>query len=284
MYSRHPNQVSHLNFQNLSLFDPFIINGFLYLDVLFTRFNYSVIYLVSQVGSAIIFGWLSVDVIRKIKNGEADYFSHLVLITSLCVMGFLAALSIYYPKDARGSFVWTYVTEVRYFAPAVFLIIFYLLKNLNFKAVNRPLRFTVSVFVVASIVFTLLLGVYYLVTNNTAGSFYSLYGKIFRVNEFVESKKNNQTYFISLSNHPPTDSETTSLVAVNGTKVAINYYKYFPDSIIAPLFSKSTRLPAGKKIIVFLDKNVTILDSINLTNRHTIEQNSEGEKFLVINN
>ncbi|MEO7534685.1 MAG: hypothetical protein ABIU30_12590 [Ferruginibacter sp.] len=284
MENRHPNKKSHLYFENLLLFDPFIVNGFFYLDVFYTRFNYHLTYFISQISSALILIWAAVHIVKRIRDKQADYFSHLVLITSFSLLGFLTALSVYYPKDAYGSFEWTYVTEYRYFAPAVFLLIFYLVKNLSFSWSGRLAQFAISAFVVISICCTFILGVYYWMINNKAGSFENLYGKIFRVNEFVEKQKGGQTYFISLSNHPPTDTEATSLVAINGTKVAMSYYGYFPDSTFNILFSKTKLLPQGKKFILFLDHNDKILDSINLTNRHKIEQNSEGEKFLVINN
>ena len=102
--------------------------------------------------------------------------------------------------------------------------------------------------------------------------------------DFMETQKSDSTYFISLTNHAPTDSEVTSLVATRGNKVVLSYYKYFPESAYARLFSTGKKLPPGKKVVIFIDHNDKLMDSINPSNKWSIEKNHFGEKFLVVNN
>lgn len=284
MAGRHPEKADKFYFENLILFDPFIANAFIFLDILYSRFSYYPVHYSALALTVVATVWILIKNIIKIKRKEADFFSHLLVVTIICVICFLSALSIHYPRDAYGSYVWTYVTEFRYFAPAVFLVILFLVKYVRLKLPVKNFSFVISAFVVTCISVTFVLGIYYRVTDNNAGSFESLYGKIFRVKDFVEKQQGDETYFLSLSNHPPTDSETTSLVALGGTKVAMTYYGYFPAAAYSGIFSESSLVPAGKKIIVFIDHNDKVLNTINLSNRHTIEQNSHGEKFLIINN
>jgi hypothetical protein len=284
IYNRHPNDVKTFYFENILLFTPFLANGFFYLDIAAQWFNYKLVQLVSLLFTIWIFGWIIVKTAQQIKAGKVDYFSHLVLITLLLVTGFLTALSLFYPSDEHTTYSWTYVKEFRYFSPAVFLIIIYLVKKFKLSFRQKPAHLFISFFVGISAISALLLGSYYQITGNMSNSFENKYGKINRVDEFVARRKDEQTYFLSLTNNVPVDIEATSMVAIKGTKVSINYDGDFPDSTFSALYSKTHRIPKDKKLIIFLDQNEKILDSINLMNHHRIEANSYGEKFLIIEN
>ena len=130
--NRHPDNSSLFHFQNLRLFDPFIMNAFFFLDVLYQRFGYYPVQITAIIITLLILGWLFLHITNKIRKKQADFFNHLVLAVTVCVVCFLIALSVRYPMDAYGSYVWTYVVEFRYFAPAIFLIILYLVKHISF--------------------------------------------------------------------------------------------------------------------------------------------------------
>jgi hypothetical protein len=291
LYNRYTVEEKGLHFSNLLLFSPFLVHAFVYLDALYMRFSISVVYFMAQVLTFFLISLIVFRIVSQIRKGKADYFTHSVLITTLCVAGFLASLSVYYPKDVHPSHVWTYVVETRYFAPAIFLLMLYLFRNIRLKRPQKITEWLPSVFTVTTVGFAFLLGCYYLAVNNTAGSFQNLYGRLFRIRDYVEKQRTNETYFLSLTSESPRegdgsseDSKVTSVVALGGTKVAVTYYDYFPDSATSLLFSKTKLVPAGKKIIIYLGQNTQILDSINLNNHHRLEQNSFGERFLVINN
>lgn len=290
MHNRYLSQERSLQFSNLSLFNPFIVATFFHLDLLYQRFFIPAVHAAALALTAALFAVISISIVQKMRRTEARFFDYFVFTVSFSVIAFLSALSVYLPRDVHPTHEWTYVKDFRYFSPAVFMVLLYLLKNFQWP-LKRNLQSLLSVFTAAGIAFALLLSAYYFATHNRAGSYANLYGKYLRIQHVVDSLKNDQTYFIALTadagddaNGRQNNTKATSLVAANDTKVVMSSEFYFPDSSYSVLFSKSSLVMPGKRVIVFLDGNTKILDSLNLANRHTFGQTAYGERYLVINN
>ena len=291
LYNRYASPERHLHLSNLTLFNPFIIATFFHLDVFRQRFNIPVVQAVAVAATAALFIVIVIAIFQKIKKSQAVFFDHLVYTVIISVVAFLAALSVYLPKDIHPTLQWTYVKDFRYFAPAVFMVLLYLLKNFRFELKRKNLQTMLSVFTTASMAFALLLGIYYWMIHNQAASYANLNEKYWRIQHVVDSLKNDQTYFISLTAQAGDDpggrlqdTKAASVIATSGTKVIVSGEGYFPVANYSALFADSVLLAPGKQIIVFIDRNTKLLDSLNLHNRHQLGQTAYGEKYLVINN
>jgi hypothetical protein len=192
------------------------------------------------------------------------------------------ALSLKFPKDPQGIYFWTYVKEYRYFAPAIFLIIVYLFKT--YGAFEKGMRRHILTYMLFfAIVWATGLKLYYTYIGNKAASFENMYGRIFTVADHVNKLADKDTYFVSYTGDVVFDTQVTSIVAIKDIKVAMSYYGYFPDSTFkTPFMAK--QISAGKKIIVYLDHNRQMLDSVNAMNSHVVDTMADGGTFLVIKN
>jgi hypothetical protein len=133
-------------------------------------------------------------------------------------------------------------------------------------------------------IYALGLKVYYSIINNRAGSFENMHGKVFDVAEYLKGQKDENTFFISMTNEDVTNTNVTSLAAIKDIKVVMNYYGYYSDSAFYNLFSKDAIIQPGKKVIIYLDQNKTIIDSINKQNKMRFEKTKKGQQLLVIQN
>ena len=285
MYTERSMGDGRWHFGNLLLFNPFIMSSFFYLQPLYQRMNWQIVNAITVPCSIAIFGWIIWDAGKRMINKKADYYDHLCLITILAVTGFIALLSIRYPRAISNGIHWTYVMEFRYFAPACFLVIIYFFKNFKIRG-NRNFRsLLLSSFVAASVAVTVLLSAYYWVIDNKASSFASLYGKVVKAADYATAQKGNNTYFVSLSNNMLQDAQITSLAAIQGVKVVVNYYGYFPDSTFNVLFARDAVIAPGKKVLVYIGQNTAVLNRINPRNHYRIEKDADdGAQFLIIEN
>jgi hypothetical protein len=192
-------------------------------------------------------------------------------------------LSVYYPVDAEDEFKWTFVTEYRYFAPAIFLFLLFAFKQLD-KLDTKKLRSVLAFsFIVVVLLYAGTLKIYYAYIDNKAGSFNNMHSKVFDVSDHLKQKNEPNTYFVSLTKNDVVDAQVTSLVAMQGGKVAMSYYGYYKDSTFKSMFNAKSIDP-GKKLIIYFDQNTSILDSINKKNNFYIEKTKSGQQLLVIKN
>ncbi len=279
---RHASDGVLLHFGNLRYFYPFIIDSLFYLGPFGNKLNSNLVNNISATITVLLFLWIAIGIIKKMQSKQARYFDYLALVTMVFVVGFLVLLSLKFKKDEDGPVSWTYVKEYRYYAPAIFLLLIYLFKTYDpFNKENRKtaLRFLV----LPAVLFAILLKGYYTYVGNRANSFEALYGKVFAVTEEVKKMADKDTYFMSYTGGGMFDSQLTSTVAINGVKVSMSYYSYFPDSTYKVPFSDKM-LPAGKKIIVYLDDAKALLDTTHTVNKYTIEPATSGGQFLVFKN
>lgn len=290
LYDRYTTQKRSLNLSNLALFDPFVVATFFYMDLFYQRFYIPTVQAVAQVLTLLVLTAVSFSIFKTLKQHRATYFNCLVLSTLISVVGFLAALSVYYPRDVHPTHQWTYVRDFRYFSPVVFLLLLYLLKNLRWSFRTDQLQTVLATFTVTGIAFGLLLSSYYIFSHNEAGSYVNLHGRYMRIRAAVDSLKNDQTYFISLTANAGDDpsgrlrdTKAASIVATTGTRVIMTSEGYYPASAYNVLFSKTKLLPRNKRVVVFYDDNTKVLDSINMNNPHRFGHTRFGEGYLVIN-
>jgi hypothetical protein len=280
--SRHAGNDSTIHFANLYYFYPFISASLFYLDILSSRINSGWVNNGAVLITFILLTVVLMNIIRKVIARKADYFEYLTLVTTLFVTGFFILLSLKYKKDQQGIYFWTYVKEYRYFASAIFIILIYLFRE-YIPTASRPKMRLLSYVLVGCLVMAVGLKGYYVYVGNKAASFDNMYGKVFKVANDAKQVAGNDAYFMSYTKDAVFDTQLTSVVAINGTKVAMSYYGYFPDSTFKTPFTPQ-QIPAGKKIVVYLDKNIQMLDTVNSINKHRIETTSDGEQFLVVEN
>lgn len=272
-----------LYFQNLLMYNAFLVNSFIYMEGLLQRVHLWWAQLSVQLLNGLIVLVLLFQLGKRMAAGKADYFMHLVFWTTVCVCGFLALLSVVYPQETFvGIYFWTYVKELRYFLPVVFLLIVYLIRHFHLRLPRTASSALAFVFVGVAAVFGFALNSYYKLTHNRAASFQNMVGRIERAEKFVRNRQDSNTYFLSMTGNSAVDAQATSLAAISGAKVVISYDGVFPDAYLSPLFSKARPLPHGKKVIIYLNDNLRIADSLNPQLAHHIEQDAEGEKFLLV--
>lgn len=276
--------LSSFHFQNLALFNPFIIVSLFYFDPLYLRFNAELLERIALIGTLIILTFLFIDIGRKLYVKRATYFESLILTSILAVSGFLILVSLTVPKDNFNGYEWTFVREYRYFAPAILLFLIYAFGSFQLKKHQNFYQASLSVLVGLSMVSVIVLSGYYLLIKNKSTSFDSLYGKVFQVSEYMKKHHNENTYFLSLSNDLATDTEITSLMALNGSKVTLTYSNRFPDSTKNIIFSNHKPLANGKKVVIYYGKNKQVPEKINKANKYWIEKDATGEEFLIIHN
>lgn len=274
---------NQLHFDNLLLFNPFIASALFYFAPLYLRFNEHIIHGIAMTITLAVIVLVAISFIKNIKERNLSYCDSLFISTLVLVSSFLIAISLRFPRETSTD-GWTFVKEYRYFAPVILLFFIYAFKRLK---LNRKIGYNISALsflIILSCTSTFVIQAYYKVINNKANSFNNLYGKVFDISNYVINRSDTNTYFLSLTNNALTDTELTSLVAIHGVKVSIRYYNYFPSSAINILFNKAKTIARGKKIIIYYGENKTILKNINPQNRFWIEQNGEGDEFLVIKN
>lgn len=292
MHNRYETGKAGLHLDNLAMFNPFLVSGLVHIELFYQRFHIDTVRAIGLVLTAVLSAGVLLVIAERIKARRADYFDHLVYVTLFSVVGFLVLLSVYYPKDDHPtSHQWTYVKNFRYFAPAVFLLLLFLVRMLRYPARTLSWQNAMVHFTAACLLFGIGLAGYYIITNNRAASYANLDGKFLRIKQVTDSLRHDQTYFVSLTRKHGddpggrlTDTKATSVVATAGTKVVVSGENYFPENQYSVLFSDSALLPRGKRVIVFLDENTKMLDSINRNNRHWLGQTAYGERYLVINN
>lgn len=268
---------------NLSMYNAFFLNSFIYLEGFLQRTHTYFWQYLLQLLNVLLVGTILFQIGKRMWAGKADYFSHLVFWTTVFVCGFLALLSLVYPPETFiGRYSWTYVKELRYFLPAVFLLIVYLLRHVRFRRPRTAFSALIFAFVGFTALFGFALNCYYKLTKNRAASFDNMVGRLIKAEKFVESRQDSNTYFVSLTGNSGMDAQATSLAAISGSKVVISYDGVFPNSYLSPLFSTARPLAHGKKVIVYLNDNVRIADSLNPQLPHHIEQNADGDKFLLV--
>lgn len=281
-YNRVTTEKS-LHFENLFLFNPFLVLSLFYSDPLYLRFgspSFDAVLLFATLGIA---ACIAADVIKKLLQKNAGYFDALMLVSLVSVCGFLSYVSLKFPQDDNGGYSWTFVKEYRYFAPVTLLFLVYGFREFETKRLFRS--FSVwPVLMGLAFATTVLLESYYWITNNRSTSFDDIYGSVFRIGNYVKQNSDDDTYFLSLSGDWATDTEITSLAALNGTKVAVTYYNYFPDSTINVLFSGNKPVSAGKKVIVYYGSNTDVLRRLNPVNKRRIEKSPAGDPFIIIQN
>jgi hypothetical protein len=101
---------------------------------------------------------------------------------------------------------------------------------------------------------------------------------------FAAANAGPDTYFLSMAKDGALNAEVTSLAAVRGSKVAMTYYGYFPDSTYSAGFRPGYKIPAGKKLIIYFDVNREILSSVDPSNHSWVERSDAGQEFLIIKN
>lgn len=280
--SRHAANDAAIHFANLYYFYPFISGSLFYLDILSSRFNPHWVNNGAVLVTFLLLAIVLVNTVKKILAKKADYFEYLTFVTSIVVTGFFILLSLKYKKDQQGIYFWTYVKEYRYFAPAIFIILIYLFRE-YIPTITRPQIRLMSYVLMGCLLIAIGLKGYYIYVGNKAASFDNMYGKVFKVAEDAKQVAGSDAYFMSYTKDAVFDTQLTSLVAINGTKVAMSYYGYFADSTFKTPFT-AKQIPARKKIVVYLDKNIQMLDTVNSINKHRIETTADGEQFLVLEN
>ncbi len=273
-----------LFFGNLLMFNAFFLKSLFYIEGFLQKAGSHKLEVFIQVLNLALVFLVLFHIGRRMIKGKADYFSHLVFWTTLSVCGFLSLLSVAYAQETFiGTYRWTYVKELRYFAPAVFLLVIYLIQNFQLRLPRTAFSALAFALIGFAVLYGFGLNGYYMLTKNRAGSFENMDGRIVRANQFMHERQDSNTYFLSMTGNSETDAQATSLAAISGSKVVITYDGTFPDAYFSTLFSKSKRLPPEKKIIVYLNKNEKVLDSLNPSLRHRVEQNKNGEEFLLVN-
>ena len=280
--SRHGDNDSTIHFANLYYFYPFVSSSLFYLDILSSRFNSHLVNNMAVLVTFLLLAVVLVNTAKKIRARKADYFEYLTLVTTVFVTGFFILLSLKYKKDPQGTYFWTYVKEYRYFASAIFIILIYLFRE-YIPTVARPKMGLLSYVLVSCLLIAIGLKGYYTYVGNKAASFDNMYGKVFKVANDARQIAGNDAYFMSYTKDAVFDTQLTSVVAIKGIKVAMSYYGYFPDSTFNTPFT-ARQIPAGKKIVVYLDKNIKMLDTINSINKHRVDTTADGEQFLVVEN
>lgn len=271
-------------FGNLKMYSAFLLKSFVYIDGFLDKANSQALLILAQLLNALLVAIILLHIGKRIWKGGADYFSHLVFVTTISICGFMAFLSVRYGQQVFvGTYRWTYVKEVRYFLPVVFLLAIYLIRHFH----PRMPRTAFNAFAFAAVAFVAFYGLalhgYYKLTGNRAGSFDNLVGKLVRAKQYVNENRTGDTYFVAMTGNSAIDAEVTSLAAMDGTKVVISYDGIFPDDYLSPLFSKSKTLPSEKRVIVYLSNNLRVVDSLNPLLPRRIEGNTDGEKFLIVN-
>ncbi|MDQ6610188.1 MAG: hypothetical protein M3Y85_10250, partial [Bacteroidota bacterium] len=273
-----------LFFENLLMFNAFLFHAFIYLEGIMQRMQSYWLQYFLQILNAVFVAFILFHLGKKMLAGKADYFSHLVFWTTVSVCSFLAFLSVYYPQEVFvGTYHWTYVKELHYFSSAAFLLTIYLIRNFHMQVPRTIFAFLAFAFIGLAAVYGLGLTTYYTLTKNRAASFENMIGHAMKANEFIRKHQDSNTYFLSLTGNQAVDAQVLSIAAINGAKVTFNYDGFFPDEYLAPLFTKQKTFPPGKKIIVYLESNMRVVDSLLPGLAHHIEQNQDGQNFLVVN-
>jgi len=273
-----------LFFSNLLMYSPFLVKSLIYYEGIVQRMQSHRIELFLQALNLLVIFLILFHIGKRMLAGKADYFSHLVFWTTVCVCSFLSFLSVYYSQETFiGTYYWTYVKELRYFLPVIFLLTLYLIRNFQVRLPHAVFSAFTLAFIGFAALFGFGLNSYYKFTGNRAGSFENMVGRIVSANQFVHNRQDSNTYFLSLTGNSGVDAQVTSFAAINGSKVVISYDGIFPDAYLSRLFSKEKPLPAGKKVIIYISDNVRIIDSLNPLLPHRIEQDQKGDKFLLVN-
>lgn len=223
---RHINEDGVLYFSNLRYINAFLYNSLINDFFILNRLSgtVKVVYeIIKYTITFLMFAMVVIICINNIRKKRIDFFNVLSLLIMLINVAYLVLVSVKNKLDASedGSWIWTYVKEFRYYAPAYFMTILFILYNYKdlkdymFKFVN---------FIILPLMF---IGIgyssYTLLTRNPIGTYKRTYHDF--LVKFDELKSHDTAGKLVVVNHWNRSVDNTSF----GSLMQLYDYKVYHD-------------------------------------------------------
>ncbi len=240
---RHINEEGAMYFSNLRYFNAFLYNSLVNDFFILNRLSGTVklAYEIVKYGiTFLMFAMVLFICIDNIRKKRIDLFNILSLLIILINVAYLVLVSVKNKLDASedGSWVWTYVKEYRYYAPAYFIAFLFIvynykeLKNYRLKFVN---------FVILPLVFVGIgYSAYSLLTRNPIGTYKRNYADfLVKFDELKTHDPANKLIVVNYWDRPVDNTSYGSLFQLYDYKV---YHDFGHGVLIRSTFVDSSAI------------------------------------------
>lgn len=223
---RHINEPGKLYFSNLAYFNAFLYNSLINDFFILNRLSGKMLLLYNIVKYVVTLGMLCLVVftcIRNIREKKIDNFNLLALFIILANITYLVLVSVKNKLDASedGTWVWTYVKEFRYYAPAYFITFLFVLYN--YAHFSRYYRGFVNIIILPLVISGIGYSAFSILKRNTVGTYKRNHQDF--IAKIEELKTHNTKDKLVVINHWERPVDNTSY----GSLIQLYNYKVYHD-------------------------------------------------------